>query len=142
MFYPTLYKRNDPFALMRSLMQDVVSSPHTTISQSVYPAVNIWQGDDAMAISAELPGVEASDVEITVKKDILTISGKRELADLPEGAVYSRRERNYGKFKRPIQLPFDIDENNVEARFENGVLCVVVGRSEKDKAHKIEVKAA
>jgi len=142
MFYPTLYKRNDPFALVRALMRDVASPPRTAASQPVFPAVTIWQGEEAMAVTAELPGIEASDVEITVKDNVLTISGERKAADLPEDAVWSRRERGYGKFRRPIQLPFTIDENNVEARFENGVLCIVVGRSEKDKPHKIEVKAA
>ncbi|WP_290922845.1 Hsp20/alpha crystallin family protein [Halodesulfovibrio sp.] len=142
MFYPTLYKRNDPFALMRSLMRDVASPPNTYRSQTVFPVVNIWQGDDAMAITAELPGIEPSALEITVKDDLLTISGERAVTDTAKDDVWLRRERSYGKFSRPVQLPFNIDENKVEARFENGVLCVVIGRAEEDKPRKIEVKAA
>jgi HSP20 family protein len=111
-------------------------------SQPAFPAVNLWQGDDGMAITAELPGVEPNDLDISVKENVLTLSGERKAPQVVEGARWHRRERGYGKFGRAIRLPFHAAEDRVEARFQNGVLRILVGRPEEDKPRKIEIKAA
>jgi HSP20 family protein len=65
MLYPTYLRRSDPFALMRSMMRDLDRGfwPPT---RATFPAVNVWQGPEAVAVTAELPGIEPGDIEISV----------------------------------------------------------------------------
>ncbi|RMF39467.1 MAG: Hsp20/alpha crystallin family protein [Alphaproteobacteria bacterium] len=142
MLFPVYTNRSDPFALMRSMLRDFDRSFRPLASPSAFPPVNIWQGAEAVAITAELPGVEPADIEITVKEDVLTLSGERKAPEVPEGARWHRNERVFGKFSRAIRLPFAAGEDQIEARFTDGVLRIVVGRPEKDKPRKIEIKAA
>lgn len=142
MFYPTFTRRSDPFALMRSMLHDADRFTPTRTAQPVFPAVNVWQGDEAVAVTAELPGIDPSDIDISVKDNVLTISGERNAPDVPDGARWHRNERSYGKFTRTVRLPFAASDDKVEARMTNGVLRIVVGRPEEDKPKKIQIKAA
>ncbi|MGB0498436.1 MAG: Hsp20/alpha crystallin family protein [Rubricella sp.] len=142
MYYPTYARRSDPFALMRSILSDVDRFIPAYTAQSVFPAVNVWQGDDAVALTAELPGIDPSDIDISVKDNVLTISGERKAPEMPEAARWHRNERRYGRFTRAIRLPFAASDDKVEARLTNGVLRIVVGRPDEDKPRKIEIKAA
>ncbi len=141
MFYPTYTRRGDPFALMRSMLGDFDRDTPALAAQAGFPAVNIWQGDEAVAVTAELAGVDPADIDISVKDTILTLAGERKAPEVPEEARWHRNERGYGKFSRAIRLPFAATDDKVEARMTNGVLRVVVGRPEEDKPRKIEIKA-
>jgi HSP20 family protein len=142
MLYPTYTRRNDPFALMRSMLRDYDRFSPTRTARPAFPAVNVWQGDDAVAVTAELPGVEPTDIDISVKSNVLTITGECKAPRVPEGARWHRNERGFGKFTRAVQLPFAAADDKVEARMTNGVLRIVVGRPEEDKPKKIVIKAA
>lgn len=142
MYYPTYERRSDPFALMRSALRDFDRFTPTRAAQPVFPAVNVWQGDEAVAVTAELPGIDPADVDISVKDNVLTITGERKTPELPEGVKWHRNERGYGNFTRVVRLPFTASDDKVEARMTNGVLRIVVGRPEKDKPKKIKIKAA
>ncbi len=142
MLYPSYSRRGDPFALMRSMMRDFDSFAPTRTAQPVFPAVNVWQGDEAVAVTAELPGVSPADIDISVQDNVLTIAGERKAPEAPEGARWHRNERGYGKFSRAVRLPFTASDDKVEARMTNGILRIVVGRPEEDKPKKIEIKAA
>jgi len=107
-----------------------------------YPAMNVWTNENGAAITAELPGVEPEDIEISVVNDILTLTGSRRPDELKEGERYHRRERGAGHFTRTFQLPFRIEEEQVEAQFKQGVLHISVPRAEADKPKKIAVKTA
>ena len=133
--------RPDPFALMRSMMRDF-DLGRMPRGQASFPAVNVWQGEEAVALTAELPGVEPDAIDINVKDNVLTISGERRPPDMPEAATWHRQERGYGRFSRAVRLPYRVDESRVEARFQNGVLRIAIGRPEEDKPRKIEIKAA
>ncbi len=100
MFYPTYTRRSDPFALMHSMLRDLDRFTPMRTAQAVFPAVNVWQGDEAVAVTAELPGVNPADVDISVKDNVLTIAGERKAQQVPEGARWHRNERSYGKFSR------------------------------------------
>ena len=104
-----------------------------------FPAVNVYAGRDGLAVVAELPGVEAGDLEVHAHRDTLTIRGGRRPAAEGEEA-YHRRERRSGAFTRTIQLPYRVDPERVEARLEDGVLRLGLGRPEEDKPRRIEVK--
>jgi HSP20 family protein len=137
MLYPTTLRRSDPFALMRSMLRDL-DAP----ARRVFPAVNVWQGPESVAITAELPGMEPGDIEISIKDDLLTLSGERKAPDLLEGARWHRRERGFGKFSRTIRLPFAAREDRIEARMTHGVLRIAIARPDELKPKKIEIKAA
>lgn len=107
-----------------------------------YPALNVWTNQEGALVTAELPGLEAKDVEIDVAGNTLTLSGKREVEDLPENARYHRRERGGGQFTRSIELPFPVQVEKVEARLEKGVLQITLPRAEEDKPRKITIKTA
>jgi HSP20 family protein len=107
-----------------------------------YPAMNVWTSQDQAIITAELPGVDPNDIDISVTGDALTVSGTRHADELPEDAVYHRRERGCGKFTRSFQLPFPVESSKVEAAFDSGVLQIALPRLEADKPRKIAIKAA
>lgn len=143
MFYPTTFQTSDPFSLMRSMMRDADRVPSRGAAQvEGFPAVNIWQGDDAIAVTAELPGVDPADIDISVQENVLRISGVRKPPELPDDARWHRNERGFGRFSRAVRVPFHAADDKVEAWMVNGVLRIVVGRRDEDKPRKIEIKAA
>ena len=106
-----------------------------------YPAMNVWTNEDGAVATAELPGFDPDDIQISVVGDTLTVSGNRKPEDVGEGAKYHRRERGCGRFTRSFQLPFQIEGDAVEATFERGVLHITLPRAEADKPKRISVKA-
>ena len=91
------------------------------------PFVDIKETDKAVEITAELPGMSDEDVEVTLKQNMLTLSGKKDMEKKEEKDNYYRMERSYGSFIRTIPLPADlVDMDKVEANFENGVLKVML----------------
>ena len=90
------------------------------------PAFDVVQDGGDLLIRAELPGVKREDVEITLHERVLTISGERRAEEQREGSGYYVRERRYGSFRRSLVLPHDVEEGQISARFEDGVLEVRV----------------
>lgn len=107
-----------------------------------YPAMNLYAGDEGVILTAELPGLEPDDLEITVLGETLTLSGSRNVGDVEADVKYHRRERGQGEFTRTVELPFTVDSDRVEAKFSNGVLHVTLPRVEEEKPRKITVSAA
>ena len=107
-----------------------------------FPAMNVWTGDDTAVITAEVPGVSADEIEISVVGETLTLSGERKEEPQAESVRYHRRERGCGQFSRSIELPFRADANKVEATFAKGILTIRLPRAEADKPRKIVVRAA
>jgi HSP20 family protein len=107
-----------------------------------FPAVNVWTAADEAVVTAELPGVEAKDIDISVVGDTLTIRGNRTADELKPDESYHRQERGFGEFSRSLRLPFQLNPEQVEAHFHNGVLRVRLPRAEADKPRKISVATA
>jgi HSP20 family protein len=131
----------DPFAVMRRLQGEVdraFGAPPRAAGG--FPQVNVWQGPDSAALTAELPGVAPTDLDITVKENLVTISGERKPPETDAQTVWHRRERNYGSFSRAVQLPFRVDPDRVEARLTDGVLQVELHRPEADKPRRITIR--
>lgn len=110
--------------------------------QSDFPAMNVWDGDEGVVVTAEIPGILPENIEITVKGDRLTVSGDRDIEELPEGARYNRRERGHGEFSRTLKLQYQVDTENVVASFQNGILQIELPRLSQEKPRKIEIKSA
>lgn len=106
-----------------------------------YPAVNLWQSEEAIALTAEIPGVEANDLDISVHGNVLTLRGSRNAESLKEGETYHRQERGNGSFVRSVQLPFEVDADKVQAKLDRGILQLTLPRVEAEKPKKIAVKA-
>ncbi|HHV69886.1 heat-shock protein Hsp20 [Ochrobactrum sp. 695/2009] len=140
--YVTYLRRSDPFALMRSMMRDLDRGFWPSPFRAAFPAVNVWQGAEVVAVTTELPGIEPGDIEIAVKDNVLTLSGESKAPQVLEGARWHRNERGYGKFSRAIRLPFAASDDKVEAKMTNGVLRIVISRAAAEKPKKIEIKAA
>ncbi|MFN2159958.1 MAG: Hsp20/alpha crystallin family protein [Anaerolineales bacterium] len=107
-----------------------------------FPALNIWSNEDELIITAEVPGINPEDLDISVVGDNLTLKGERKAEEMDENARYHRQERGYGSFSRTVQLPFPVDIDKVDANFTNGVLEITMPRAEADKPRKIAVKSA
>lgn len=106
-----------------------------------FPAVNVWEEDDAFVLEAEVPGIRPENLEITVVGSEVTIRGQRP-EPAQNGATYHRRERGVGTFTRVLRLPADIDADNVQARLENGVLELRLPKHPSAKPRKIQVAAS
>ena len=126
---------------MYRLFSNVFAGPRVQRAPS-YPAMNVWTNQNGALLTAELPGVNPEDIDITVVGDMLTLTGVRPADKLQEGERYHRRERGYGKFTRTFQLPFSVQADKIEATFKKGILHIALPRAEVDKPRKISVKTA
>lgn len=107
------------------------------------PPVNIWKDDDGFTLTAELPGVDAESVDLTVENDTVTIQGEFS----PEGdddgkKTFHRRERSTGRFSRTVRLPHNVDTSATEATYNKGVLTVKLHRPAEEKPRKVAITTA
>ena len=136
---------NDPFADMRRLqgaMNRLFDGGRSVERSGFYPSVNFWAGQDSVVMSAELPGLTEQDIELSVKDTMISIRGTYPEPETGDEVNWRRRERPAGSFLRSIELPFRIEPDQINARFENGVLTVEMQRPEDDKPKKIQIKAS
>ena len=104
------------------------------------PAVDIYEEGDMLVVEAPLAGIDIENVEIAIENDILTIEGKSEKKTEIDDKDYYRKEVRYGSFHRAIALPKSVDGNNAEATYKEGVLKVLIPKSEGNKKQTIEIK--
>jgi HSP20 family protein len=104
------------------------------------PALDISERKDAYLVTVELPGVEADDLEITLEDGLLTIQGERQFTSESSEEQFHRIERRYGAFRRSITLPAQVQAEQIEASFDNGVLQIVVPKMEEAKPKRIQVR--
>jgi HSP20 family protein len=104
------------------------------------PALDISERKDAYLVTVELPGVEADDLEITMEDGLLTIQGERHFAHDSSEQQFHRVERRYGAFRRSITLPAQVQAEQIEASFDNGVLQIVVPKMEEATPKRIQVR--
>lgn len=123
--------RWDPFRELGSLRSEVDrfmsrTSPGVSLPQRWSPTSDVVETDDAIVITAELPGVKDEDVEITVQNGVLRISGERRLEHEVRDDRYCRLERSYGGFERSFTLPPGVSEDDITAGVAYGVLKITV----------------
>ena len=115
------------------------ASPYARRSPGVFPAVNVFDDGTRFLVRAELPGVAKDSLEITAEGEELTVAGKRTWA-VPEGASEHRKEAWTGGFRRTVTLPQLFDAEKIEAKYENGVLEIVLPRHQSVSPRKISVQ--
>lgn len=105
------------------------------------PSISVRENDGRITVDAELPGMSPEDIDVNVSGDLLTLRGeKKEEHEEGEGR-YAYREIRTGSFQRAIRLPSEVEADQAEARFENGLLTVNLPKSESSKAKQIEIKS-
>ena len=104
------------------------------------PAVDIVERDTSYIVKIDLPGVKKNDVKITVKDDVLTIQGERNLEFQEREGGFQRLERSYGTFQRSFTLPATIKSETIEASYADGILSVVLPKLEEAKVKVFEVE--
>lgn len=157
MALPTMFGRRrelspfggDPFDTMRRQMErlfdefrGVGGGPYAT-EIGFAPAVNVRQTDKGVEVTAELPGIDEKNVEVSLADNALTIRGEKKEEKEQKGEDWFMSERSFGSFMRTVPLPVEVDENKVAAQFKNGVLTVTLplAADAERKARKIEVKS-
>jgi HSP20 family protein len=105
------------------------------------PAVDIDESDDHYLVSMDLPGVKEQDIKVDVHLGQLTISGTRSYESKKERKDDRFYERSFGEFKRSFTLPQEVDGDDIQARFENGVLEVFIPKAAKAQARSIKVES-
>lgn len=124
--------------LSSGLTRDLLGTP----AAGVFPLMNITEDKDNYYVRAELPGLKADDLDISVTGDALSISGERKLPAEDEKAKYHRREREAGSFSRIITLSAQVDTGKVDARCTDGLLTVILPKAEAAKPKQISVKTS
>jgi HSP20 family protein len=142
--------RWDPFrealtlreAVNRLFDESIVRSPRSWPSATgLAVAVDLEETDDDVIVTADLPGLQPDDVDISVTDSTLTMKGEFKSEEEGERGNVHYRERRYGSFQRVISLPAAVNANKTEAEFEDGVLTVTLPKTEETKPKQIMVKA-
>ncbi len=143
-------QRWDPYRemrTMRNLMDRFFEEPYRVFGRSEMEEsrsmrVDMHETENEIVLEAALPGVKPEDCDISLRDDAITVSGeiKSEHKQEEEGQVYLR-ERYYGKFQRTIPLPSTVNADKTEATFKDGILRVVMPKSEEQKPHRISIKS-
>ncbi|MGK9368929.1 Hsp20/alpha crystallin family protein [Melioribacter sp. Ez-97] len=109
-----------------------------TFADNFNPRIDISEDNDSIHVVAEIPGVKKENVKITLQDNILTIEGEKKKEEEKKDKNYYRSERVFGSFKRSFTLPTEVDADNVEAKFDNGMLNIRLKKlNPKPKKEKV-----
>jgi HSP20 family protein len=103
-------------------------------------ALDVSETEDEYLVKASVPGIDPDDLDISITNNMLTIQGEKKAEEEREGEQYHIRERRYGRFTRTISLPSAVNEEAIEANYEDGVLTLHMPKSEEAKPRRIEIK--
>lgn len=104
------------------------------------PPVDIEEKDKEFEISVELPGIKKDDVKISVKDNVLSISGEKKQEKKVDKENYHRIERTFGKFQRSFTLPDYVDVENIDAEYKDGILNITIPKLKESISKQVEVK--
>jgi len=141
--------RFDPFRGFEKVtrrMSDIISDLEKGVNfeaGSFMPRVDITEDDKSILVHAELPGMDKSNVKVSVNEErILTIKGEKEASSDLKDRTMIRTERIFGQFTRTFVLPDNVDIENIKANFENGVLALTLSKIEPPKPKTIDIEIA
>jgi HSP20 family protein len=125
---------------MDQLFDDAFTRPRSASGVSVMPVVDLYQTADEVVVKANLPGLKAEDVQISVTSDVLTLRGEFKQESEKKEATYHILERHAGTFERSVMLPVDVETDKSKAEFADGVLTITLPKAEAVKPKTISVK--
>jgi HSP20 family protein len=120
---------------------DLKPIPFPSEEDNFVPAVDVSERENDVLVKAELPGMEAKDIDVSVRGRMLSIRGERKHETEDKGENYHRVERSYGSFSRSVELPAEVDESKVDATYKRGVLSLRLPKLVKESVKKIAIKA-
>lgn len=123
----------------RGVSRGTGSDEDWALGGSWAPAVDIYEQDGNIVLKAELPGVDAKDVDIRLENNVLTLRGERKLDNEVKRENYHRVERSYGSFTRSFTLPTVVDQEKIKADYRDGVLRVTLPKREEAKPKQISI---
>lgn len=129
-------------AMDRLFNESFVPNQGTQQGNGLLP-LDVYATGDEVVVLAAIPGMDAGDLNITIEKNVLTISGAMPNvaeAEDAQGATWYLHELPSGNFERTLQLPMELDANRAEATFENGMLRLVLPKADAEKPKQIKVK--
>ena len=107
-----------------------------------FPSVDISEGKKEITVKAEIPGAEPKDLDISLDGKRLTIKGEKKREKEEKEENYHRVERSYGSFNRTVELPVEVEPDQVEASYKKGVLKIVMKKSKESESKKINIKTS
>ncbi|QDT38269.1 Hsp20/alpha crystallin family protein [Stratiformator vulcanicus] len=123
------------------LLRNVQLTVHGVRARRKFPAINVYEVDNEYLLTAELPGTQLSDLELTVANGMLTLRGKRADLDHVSESSFRRSERFHGGWERSVPLPERVIEDKLAATFANGVLKIRLPKAVQSPARKIQINA-
>jgi len=130
----------DPFSEMEEVMNRLPVTVGQNSMQAFVPAVNVYETKEAVVVESALAGIDPNNVEVSVENGLLSISGDTKKEHEVEEKNYYRKEVRSGSFRRQIPLPTAVDEEKVEAVFEDGMLKITCPKVVVVEPKKISVK--
>ena len=106
------------------------------------PAVDIYETENEIVMTAEIPGIDEKDIEIKIEDNTLTLRGERKFSKETKEENYHRLERSYGTFYRAFTLPNSVDPDNIQAEHENGILRVTMPKKQELKPRTVKILKA
>jgi HSP20 family protein len=135
--------RYEPWSLLNRLRRELDQTFETPAHDASWtPAVDIHEETRQFVVRADLPGVTPKDIEITAEKGVLSLRGSRNFEQKSDDGHYSRVERVTGKFVRTFTLPENVATDQINAKFKDGVLELIIPKIAKPEPRRIEVQAA
>ena len=142
-YSPLSLLRHEMNTLFDNFFRGFETEPFAARFGSFTPTVDVKESEKDFKISAELPGMDEKDIDVSITRDSLTVRGEKKEEKEDKGKNYYRMERSYGSFSRTVPLPAEVDTEKVKAEFKKGVLTVTVPKTAKaiKETKKIVVKA-
>jgi HSP20 family protein len=127
--------------LNHMLEESIIKMVHckSTIGCTWNPPADIYELDNEIVVTVELPGINQKDITLEMKDDVLILKGERKLTENVKEEDYKRMERLFGKFERTFPLSYAVDLNNIKAEYKNGVLTVSLPKKKAYSNKKINV---
>ena len=110
--------------------------------RGVFPALNMTENEDTLYITAELPGINPKEIDISATANSIVLRGERKESSASKEVNYHQREREFGTFRRVIDLPTKIDTEKINASYKNGILTVALPKAEEVKPKQIQIKTS
>ncbi|MFN2145966.1 MAG: Hsp20/alpha crystallin family protein [Anaerolineales bacterium] len=142
------WRERDPFLRMQDEMDRMFDTFFERPSglrtlertEGFWPSMDVYETEKEITIQTELPGIDEKDINLSLNQNVLTISGKKESEEVEKGKSYYRRERSYGQFQRSIELPEGVDEDQIDAVYEKGILKIVVNKPQESVSISKRIK--
>lgn len=137
--------RWQPFQEIDSLQRemnrlfDTLALPTEKLGMSIFPSAELQETPDAVILKLEVPGIDAKDLDVQVSADAVAITGERKSQTQTEEKGVTRSEFHYGKFHRVIPLPTRIQNTQVQADYQQGILSLTLPKAEEEKNKVVKV---